>query len=1037
MKPAVSAAGSRGRASFARLVSALIVSVALSWGATAAQAPIDKDATYSEMIALALQMRDLKPQVRLNLQAQAAYSVAEARYRELQALMGGDDPGQMLEGQAAASSRPMKAKAVPATPAGCSPTTTTFTQAAPTAVPTGPGVVTSTVAVSGAGPYLFDLDVTTFLRHTFAADLDVTITSPAGTVVTLTTDNGAGNDDVFNGTVWDDDANPAGQVPYTTNAGLVTDHPYVNLTLASPLVPEEALAAFIGEDPNGTWTLTISDDLAGDGGSLDSWSLAVTTFPSAPITTVVPTVTQSTPVAIPTGPAVVTSTLLVSGAGTSILDANVTTFITHTFAADLDVTITSPAGTVVTLTTDNGAGNDDVFNGTVWDDDANPAGQVPYTTNNGLVTDHAYVNLTLASPLVPEEALGAFIGEDPNGTWTLTISDDLAGDGGSLDSWSLDLVTFTCDSADLSITKTDGVASATPGGVTTWTITAANAGPSAASPASVTDTFPAACSAVSYTSVAAGGATGNTAAGAGGISDLALSLPAGSSVTYTATCTIDPAAAGTLENTATVSSPVFDPVPGNNSATDIDTLTASADLSMSKTLATAGVISVGSNIVFALSVTNAGPSDATGVTVTDTLPAGLLYISNDCGAAFASPTLTWNVGSLAASTSASCNLTVRVAQEGAIANTATATANEGDPSTADNTSQATFTAAASVQVPTLGGAGSIAPGTRLGPYEITAKLGAGGMGEVWKAKDFQLGREVALKVLPEGFTADPERLARFEREAKLLAQLNHPNIAQVYGFETAADGSRALVMELVDGPTLAERLETGSLPFSESLSVALQIAHALEEAHEKGIVHRDLKPQNVKASIEGKVKVLDFGLAKAIEASGGASTASQLAHSPTITFGATVEGVILGTAAYMAPEQAAGKAVDKRADIWAFGVVLWEMLAGRTLFAAESVPETLAAVLRADIDLAALPAETPPAIRRLLRRCLERQPRARLRDIGDARMVLEEVLSGRFDEAGSAPSTPSRPASCPPPRTPITPSGRPTRGRSGSSARAI
>jgi hypothetical protein len=289
-------------------------------------------------------------------------------------------------------------------------------------------------------------------------------------------------------------------------------------------------------------------------------------------------------------------------------------------------------------------------------------------------------------------------------------------------------------------------------------------------------------------------------------------------------------------------------------------------------------------------------------------------------------------------------------------------------------------------------------GTRIGPYEITAKLGEGGMGVVYKAKDFQLGREVALKVLPEGLTADPERAARFEREARLLAQLNHPNIAQVYGFETAADGSRALVMELVEGPTLAERLEAGPLPFNESLSVSLQVAQALEEAHEKGIVHRDLKPQNIKASMEGKVKVLDFGLAKAMDPTGasgvgsGAGSPSQLAQSPTLTLGATQMGVILGTAAYMSPEQAKGLAVDKRADVWAFGVVLYEMLAGGRLFDGETVPETLAGVIRAEIDLAALPPETPPSLRRLLERCLERDPKRRLRDIGEARVLLERPL---------------------------------------------
>jgi Tol biopolymer transport system component len=299
---------------------------------------------------------------------------------------------------------------------------------------------------------------------------------------------------------------------------------------------------------------------------------------------------------------------------------------------------------------------------------------------------------------------------------------------------------------------------------------------------------------------------------------------------------------------------------------------------------------------------------------------------------------------------------------------------------------------------------SLAPGQRLGPYEIVAKLGEGGMGEVWRARDPNLGREVALKVLPEGFAADPERLQRFEREAKLLAQLNHPNIAQIYGLEVGGE-TRALVMELVEGPTLAERLEREPSPVSDSLSLALQIAQALEEAHEKGIVHRDLKPQNIKVSRDGRVKVLDFGLAKAMDPlapASGAGSASQLAHSPTLTIGATVQGVILGTAAYMAPEQAKGMPVDKRADIWAFGVVLYEMLAGGRLFAGDSVTDTLADVLRREIDFAALPAETPPAIRDLVRRCLQRSPRNRLHDIADARLVIEEALAGG---GGGAPAS--------------------------------
>ncbi|HEX9800628.1 MAG TPA: serine/threonine-protein kinase, partial [Thermoanaerobaculia bacterium] len=217
---------------------------------------------------------------------------------------------------------------------------------------------------------------------------------------------------------------------------------------------------------------------------------------------------------------------------------------------------------------------------------------------------------------------------------------------------------------------------------------------------------------------------------------------------------------------------------------------------------------------------------------------------------------------------------------------------------------------------------TITPGTRLGPYEITAKLGEGGMGEVYRATDTKLKRDVAIKVLPAAFTEDRERLARFEREAQLLAQLHHPNIASIFGLEES-DGTKALVMELVEGPTLAERLEQGPLPFNESLSVSLQIAQALEEAHEKGIVHRDLKPQNIKASLEGKVKVLDFGLAKAMDpAVGSAASAADMARSPTLMQSPTLTavhgtqlGVILGTAAYMAPEQARGMTVDKRADI--------------------------------------------------------------------------------------------------------------------------
>lgn len=280
-------------------------------------------------------------------------------------------------------------------------------------------------------------------------------------------------------------------------------------------------------------------------------------------------------------------------------------------------------------------------------------------------------------------------------------------------------------------------------------------------------------------------------------------------------------------------------------------------------------------------------------------------------------------------------------------------------------------------------------GTRLGLYEITAPLGAGGMGVVYRARDTRLGREVALKFLPEGFADDPERHSRFEREAKVLASLNHPHIAVLYGLEHL-DGQHALVMELVEGESLEERLSRGPFDPDEAIPIALEIADALEAAHEKGIVHRDLKPANVKVRPDGTVKVLDFGLAKAWEEQGANSDPGL---SPTITEHHTRAGVILGTAAYMSPEQARGKPVDKRADIWAFGCLLFEMLNGKRLFAGETISDTLAAVLRQEVNWAALPPGLPPSIRPLLARCLERDPKRRLRDIGEARIALATPTS--------------------------------------------
>jgi Tol biopolymer transport system component len=295
---------------------------------------------------------------------------------------------------------------------------------------------------------------------------------------------------------------------------------------------------------------------------------------------------------------------------------------------------------------------------------------------------------------------------------------------------------------------------------------------------------------------------------------------------------------------------------------------------------------------------------------------------------------------------------------------------------------------------------ALTTGQRLGPYEILAPLGAGGMGEVYRARDTKLEREVAIKVLPAEVARDAERLARFKREAHLLAALNHPNIATIHGLDEA-DGKPFLVLELVSGEDLAQRLKRGPIPLDEGLEVGRQVAAALEEAHEKGIIHRDLKPANVKLTLDGKVKVLDFGLAKAYSSDAAPGSSPDLSQSPTLAHTGTAAGLILGTAAYMSPEQARGKPVDRRADVWAFGVVLFEMLTGRALFAGETVTDVLAAVVTRGPDLASLPASTPPSVRQLLRRCLDKDPTHRLRDIGEARIVLEAPEAGA--PVGSAP----------------------------------
>jgi serine/threonine protein kinase/Tol biopolymer transport system component len=318
-------------------------------------------------------------------------------------------------------------------------------------------------------------------------------------------------------------------------------------------------------------------------------------------------------------------------------------------------------------------------------------------------------------------------------------------------------------------------------------------------------------------------------------------------------------------------------------------------------------------------------------------------------------------------------------------------------------SEPAFAAAAGIVTPI----GSILmTGRRIGVYQIQSLLGAGGMGEVYRARDTKLGRDVALKVLPAAFAREPDRLARFKREAHVLASLNHPHIGAIYGFEESGE-THALVMELIEGPTLGDRIAQGAIPVDDALLIARQIAEALEAAHEQGIIHRDLKPTNIKLRHDGTVKVLDFGLAKAMQPVGSTPIVSQ---SPTITTPAmTQEGAILGTAAYMSPEQARGKPADKRADIWAFGVVLFEMLSGRRAFDGETTADVLAKVMEREPDWRALPGATPTRLRELLRRSVRKDQKARLRDIGEARVQIEELLSG-VPEDFPVPANPPTPS---------------------------
>ena len=358
-------------------------------------------------------------------------SAARTRYEQLSALLGGDAPRSVVDNSGGGV-----VGGGPAPPPGCTiGIATAASTDTPIAIPDGPGgMVSSTVDLTATDSYTYLVFATIDITHTFASDLEITLTSPGGTVVTLTTDNGGGNDDVFSGTTFDDFAGSSNP------PGPVTDVTYANLVVETPVAPEEAMGAFRGEDPNGTWTLDVTDDAGLDTGTLNSWSVTVFTLATPPVDTVEGNFPSAdTPIAIPDGPGgMITSSIAVSGAASFTSDIDVTLDVTHTFASDLEITLTSPAGTVVTLTTDNGGGNDDVFAGTTFDDDAGDV-NAP-----GPVSDVTYANLVVETPVVAEEALSAFNGEDPNGTWTLEVVDDAGLDTGTLNSWSLDIETCEC-----------------------------------------------------------------------------------------------------------------------------------------------------------------------------------------------------------------------------------------------------------------------------------------------------------------------------------------------------------------------------------------------------------------------------------------------------------------------------------------------------------------------------------------------------------------------------------------------------------------
>jgi uncharacterized repeat protein (TIGR01451 family) len=624
----------------------------------------------------------------------------------------------------------------PAAPNFCSATTTNFSNTTSGTIPDNNTIgVSRTISVSGVGNYLWDVDVTINVSHTNPADLDIWLTSPAGTVVTLTTDNGGNNDNVFQGTTFDDDADPGNNTTSNPSSSLrVNDTSYVNNVVKALLTPEEPLAAFVGENPNGNWTLTVADDQNGTTGTLNSWSISVTHLNGTVVTTSSTFSNTTAQTISSSGTPTVTSNIAASGLSNVITKVTVTTNILHTRADNLDIAVLSPAGTYVTLTTDNGGANDNVFAGTVWDDDADPDNNTRVNAgSSNRVADTSYANNVVEATLTPEEPLGAFIGETPNGTWSLIIADDANGDGGSLASWSITITTGNCY-ADVSVTKVlDTAAPYYAGNNVQYTVTVSNTNVNAALNATMTDTLESNLTFVSLSAPSGWSCTTPSIGASGLISCSNPSLSAGASAVFTVVAKIPSSVANgtTISNFAT-SIANNDITSGNNTTLPILFNTSvAADLSVTKTDGQTSD-TPGTSITYTIVVSNAGPSDATGVTVTDTLPTALTGATWTCvgtGGGTCTASGSGNISdsaNLPAGGNVTYTLTATIspAATGTLSNTATITSaidsTSGNNDAVDDT---TLTPQADLSITKTDGQTSDVPGTSITYTVVVSNAG--------------------------------------------------------------------------------------------------------------------------------------------------------------------------------------------------------------------------------------------------------------------------------------------------------------------------